>query len=67
MERRAVLLLTAVPVLAGLILVNLASWLTGQPASGWIAVKCLLLFAAMLFGYRLAGPPARRTTGAVGR
>lgn len=63
-ERKAVLLLTAFPVLFGLIIVTTAALFNGNAANIWILVKCTLLTAAMLFGYHIAKSMARESANA---
>ena len=53
-ERKAVLLLTAFPVIFGLIIVTTTGLINGNLANIWIMVKCTILAAAMLAGYHIA-------------
>lgn len=53
-ERRFVILLTAM-VVAALFLLALVNVLKGNLSEIWIVVKCLVLFAAMVTSYLLAG------------
>jgi FtsH-binding integral membrane protein len=53
-DRRFVILLTAW-VVAALFLVALINVLKGNTSEYWILIKCLVLFAAMLTSYSLAG------------
>ncbi len=53
-ERRAIFLLTAFPVVAGLIIVTLVGMMNGSRSTVWILVKCSLLACAMLYGYHTA-------------
>lgn len=53
-ERRFVVLLTAL-VVAALFLLELINVLKGNTSEYWILIKCLILFAAMLTSYLLAG------------
>ena len=53
-DRRFVILLTAL-VVAALFLVALINVLKGNTSEYWILIKCLVLFAAMLTSYSLAG------------
>jgi hypothetical protein len=54
-ERRMVMALTALPVVAGLLVVALIGIVIGGNASsGWILVKCSFLSISMLWGYRSA-------------
>lgn len=53
-ERRAVLLFTAFPVLAGLSTITLIGFLNGNPGNTWILGKCAFLGVAMLTAYYLA-------------
>ena len=54
-ERRVVSLLTAFPVLFGLILVALIGFLEGNTANIWILIKSVILFIFMVTSYILAG------------
>lgn len=61
-ERRAIMLFTVVPVLAGLSIVASIGFLNGNAANIWILGKFAFLTAAMLAGYHMAntiakGPP----------
>jgi hypothetical protein len=58
-ERRAVLLFTGFPVLAGLTAIALIGSLSGNMAGTWIVVKCAFLFVAMLWGYHGASIMAK--------
>lgn len=53
-ERRAVMLLTAVPVIAGLTIVAAIGMVNGHAANHWIMGKCLFLGIAMLAGFHMA-------------
>ena len=53
-ERRIVMLLTAVPVIAGLIIVTAVGMVNGHAANHWIMGKCLMLGIAMLVGFHMA-------------
>ncbi len=53
-ERRAVMLLTAVPVIAGLTIVTAIGIVNGHAANYWIMGKCLFLMIAMLAGFHMA-------------
>ena len=57
-ERRFVILLTA-GVVAALFVLTLADFLKGNTRVGWILIKCLVLFLAMLTSYVLAGKADR--------
>lgn len=52
-ERRVVILITAVPVIAGLFCTAVIGAVNGN-AHIWLPFKCIFLFAAMLYGYYLA-------------
>jgi hypothetical protein len=52
--RRAVILLTAFPVVFGLFLVALVGFIKGGAFSAWILAKTTLLFLTMLTSYGLA-------------
>jgi hypothetical protein len=53
-ERRMVMALTAVPVVAGLLAVALIGVVNGNTSTAWILVKCSFLSIAMLWGYHSA-------------
>jgi hypothetical protein len=53
-ERRFVILLTAI-VVAALFVLALVNVLKGNTNEYWILIKCLVLFVAMLTSYSLAG------------
>ena len=53
-QRRAVLLFTAIPVVAGLIGVIIIGMMNGSSATLWILIKCSLLGFAMFYGYHTA-------------
>ena len=53
-ERRAVLLLTAFPVVFGIFAVSCISVAHGNSGSLWISMKTLAIFVAMLVSYYLA-------------
>ena len=59
-ERRFVILLTAV-VVAALFLLALVNVLKGNVNEYWILIKCLILFVAMLTSYIQAGRTDRTT------
>ncbi|NOX34467.1 MAG: hypothetical protein GXP56_12165 [Deltaproteobacteria bacterium] len=61
-ERRAVMALTAVPVVAGLLTVTLIGIINGNSSTSWILVKCGFLFIAMLWGYHAASAIAKEDT-----
>ena len=54
-ERRFVILITAIPVVFGLMLVSLMNITTGAPFPTWIFIKTIILFITMLISYFLAG------------
>lgn len=58
-ERRAVMLITALPVLAGLLTIATIGFLSGNTGNLWILGKCLLLTVAMLAGYHMAAAIAK--------
>ncbi|MFH2060246.1 MAG: hypothetical protein ABIJ59_15255 [Pseudomonadota bacterium] len=62
-ERKAVLLFTAIPVVAGLIGVTIIGMMNGSSATVWILIKCSLLGFAMLYGYHTANVIARGGEG----
>ena len=53
-ERRFVILLTAFPVVFGLLIVSLIAYTAGNPASLWIVIKTAILFITMVLSYFLA-------------
>ena len=59
-ERRGVLLLTAFPVVLGLIITTLNGVLNGNPFLFWVLIKCAILMFAMVSSYLLAGTLARQ-------
>jgi hypothetical protein len=58
-ERRFVALLTAFPVVSGLLVLALIGVLSGNTFELWIAAKCVVLLLAFLLSYVLAGRAAR--------
>ncbi len=64
-ERKAVLLLTAFPVLCGLITVTCTGLINGNAANIWILVKCTILTVAMLTGYHMANSIIKETADAI--
>ena len=52
--RRAVILLTAFPVVFGMFLVALVGFINGGTFGVWILVKTTVLFVSMVASYRLA-------------
>lgn len=53
-ERRVVILLTAFPVVFGLILVELTGYFIGRTTPIWVIVKTIVLFTLMIISYFLA-------------
>ncbi|MGD2015505.1 MAG: hypothetical protein PVG84_17255 [Desulfobacterales bacterium] len=53
------MLLTAMPVLAGLSLVTIIGYYNGNATNIWILVKCAFLTIAMLTGYHMANTIAK--------
>ncbi len=53
-ERRAILLFTAFPVVTGLIIVTLIGMMNGSSSTVWILAKCSVLAITMLYGYHTA-------------
>ena len=53
-ERRAVILLTAFPVVFGLFVVTLLGFLSGSAPPMWILAKTIILFLSMITSYLLA-------------
>lgn len=64
-ERRAVMLFTALPLLLGLSITAFIGIINGQTANLWILVKCITLFAAMLIGYQWATSIAKENVDEV--
>lgn len=60
-QRRAVMLFTAAPVLTGLMAVAFTGYFTGQSATLWIPIKTVLLFVAMAWGFHFANRIAKET------
>ena len=54
-ERRGVILLTAVPVVYGLLIVGLFGLLNGSTLPVWIIVKSIILIISMITSYILSG------------
>ncbi|MDJ0783277.1 MAG: hypothetical protein QNJ22_14970 [Desulfosarcinaceae bacterium] len=59
-ERRAVLLITVLPVLAGLTSVALVGFLSSNMTNAWLVVKCVSLILAMLCAFHLARQAAEK-------
>jgi len=53
-ERRVVILLTALPVVFGMFVVAFIGFLAGSTANVWIMAKTLVLFVTMVVSYVLA-------------
>lgn len=64
-ERKAVLLLTAFPVIFGLIIVASTGLVHGNVANLWIVAKCAILAIAMLTGYHMANSIAKESKYAI--
>ena len=60
-ERRFVILLTAVPVVFGLFIVALIGFLDGSTSNIWILTKNTILFIFMITSYVIAGNIAKET------
>jgi len=58
-ERRTILLITVVPVLASLMAITLTGILNGHTANIWIFCKCCILTAVMTAAYCMASTIAR--------
>lgn len=58
-ERRAVILLTAFPVVFGMFVVALVGFVDGSAANLWILGKTLVLFVSMISSYVLASRVAK--------
>jgi hypothetical protein len=54
-ERRVVILLTAFPVVFGLLIVALIGLIKSDASNTWILIKTIILMLSMLFSYILAG------------
>lgn len=54
-ERRAISLLTAFPVVFGMFIVTLIGFLEGNASNIWILIKTTILFICMVTSYILAG------------
>jgi hypothetical protein len=54
-ERRAVSLLTAFPVIFGLFIVTLLGYMEGNTSNIWILIKTIFLFICMVTSYVFAG------------
>lgn len=59
-ERRSVLLMTAVPVITGLFAVALVGYMGGHYGNAWILMKTTVLFIAMVISFVLAGKMDRQ-------
>ncbi len=53
-ERRAVILITAFPVVFGMFVVALVGFLHGNTSNGWILAKSSILFVSMITSYVMA-------------
>jgi len=53
-ERRFVILLTAFPVVFGLLIVVLVGFIEGNTSNIWILIKSTILFVSMVTSYVLA-------------
>jgi len=53
-ERRMVILLTAIPVVFGLGIISLIGYLNGNAANLWILIKTIILFLSMIISFILA-------------
>jgi len=60
-ERRVDMALTAVPVIAGLLVVALIGVVNGSTSTEWILVKLCFLGIAMLWGYHSANSIAKES------
>ena len=54
-ERRFIILLTAFPVVFGMIIITFIQVINGNSIIIWALVKTLILFISMIFSYFLAG------------
>jgi len=64
-ERRAVILLTAFPVVFGLSIVALVAVLAGNTFEIWILIKNAILFISMISSYVMASKMARESRHAL--
>ncbi|MDX2455494.1 hypothetical protein [Desulfosarcina sp.] len=64
-ERRAVMLLSVLPVIAGLSVVTIIGLVEGNAGNIWILGKCIFLGVAMLSAYMLANTIAKETANEV--
>lgn len=60
-ERRAVMLFTALPTILGLSIVTVIGLANDHTANLWILAKCGVLFVAMLIGFQLARSIAKES------
>ena len=58
-ERRAVMLLTAIPVVFGLFIVAFVGFIEGNASNIWILIKTSILFTLMITSYFFAGKMAK--------
>jgi hypothetical protein len=58
-ERRFVILLTAFPVVFGILIITLIGYISGNTSSLWILVKTTILFITMITSYVLANKIAK--------
>lgn len=63
-ERRFIILLTAVPVVLGMWVISLIGYISGGSNGFWIVGKTTVLFIAMIISYVLAGRMAREDQSA---
>ena len=54
-QRRAVSMITAFPVVFGIFFVSLIGFIGGNTSNIWILIKTIILFVAMITSYILAG------------
>ena len=52
-ERRVVILLTAIPVVLGMFITSIVDYLNGNALMLWILINCIVLLIAMIASYML--------------
>ena len=55
LERRFIILLTAFPVVFGMLMISLVEFLHGNIFVIWVLIKCMVLIILMISSYMLAG------------
>jgi len=59
-ERRVIILVTAVPVVLGLFMIAVVDYLNGNSFVQWIIIKCTILIFAMIASYVFSSKIAKR-------